>query len=79
MEENEGKERRKKEDIYIYIYKERGKMFANGIEDQGSISGRVMPKTQKWYLLPPCSTLSIKRYGSRVKWSNPEKEETSDR
>ena len=25
----------------------------------------------KWYLIPPCLTLSIIRYGSRVKWSNP--------
>ena len=25
----------------------------------------------KWYLMPPCLTLSIIRYGSRVKWSNP--------
>ena len=28
-------------------------------------------KTLKWYLIPPCLTLSIIRYGSRVKWSNP--------
>ena len=25
----------------------------------------------KWNLIPPCLTLSIIRYGSRVKWSNP--------
>ena len=25
---------------------------------------------KKWYLMPPCLTLSIIRYGSRVKWSN---------
>ena len=49
--------------IYIYIY-----------IDLGSIPGQVIPKTQKWYLMPPCLTLSIIRYGSRVKWSNPEKE-----
>ena len=30
-------------------------------------------KTQKWYLIPPCLTLSIIRYVSRVKWSNPGK------
>ena len=24
----------------------------------------------KWYLMPPCLTLSIIRYGSRVKWRN---------
>ena len=27
----------------------------------------------KWYLIPPCLTLSNVRYISRVKWSNPEK------
>ena len=35
--------------------------------------GRVIPKTQKWYLMPPCLTLSNIRYGSRVKWRNPRK------
>ena len=30
-------------------------------------------RLKKWYLLPPCLTLSIIRYGSRVKWSNPGK------
>ena len=30
-------------------------------------------RLKKWYLMPPCLTLSIIRYGSRVKWSNPEK------
>ena len=28
---------------------------------------------KKWYLIPPCLTLSIIRYVSRVKWSNPGK------
>ena len=28
-------------------------------------------KLKKWYLIPPCLTLSIIRYGSRVKLSNP--------
>ena len=28
----------------------------------------------KWYLTPPCLTLSDIRYVSRVKWSNPGKE-----
>ena len=27
-------------------------------------------RLKKWYLIPPCLTLSIIRYGSRVKWSN---------
>ena len=28
-------------------------------------------RLKKWYLKPPCLTLSIIRYGSRIKWSNP--------
>ena len=28
-------------------------------------------RLKKWYLMPPCLTLSIIRYWSRVKWSNP--------
>ena len=49
------------------------RVYANGPGDLGSISGRVIPKTQKWYLILPCLTLSIIRYGSTVKWSNPGK------
>ena len=30
-------------------------------------------RLRKWHLIPPCLTLSIIRYVSRVKWSNPEK------
>ena len=33
-------------------------MFANGPEDMGSIPGRVIPKTLKWYVMPPCLTFS---------------------
>ena len=50
------------------------RVFANGSGDLGSIPGRVIPKTKKWYLMPPCLTLRIIRYGSRVNWSNPGKE-----
>ena len=28
-------------------------------------------RLKKWYLIPPCLTLSIIRYRSRVKWCNP--------
>ena len=31
------------------------------------------PRLKEWYLMPPCLTLSIIKYGSRVKWSNPGK------
>ena len=37
------------------------KVFANSPRDLGSILGRVIPKTQKWYLMLPCLTLSIMR------------------
>ena len=33
-------------------------------------------RLKKWYLIPPCLTLSIIRYVSRVKWSNPWKRVT---
>ena len=46
------------------------RMFTSGPGDLGSIPGRVIPRTKKWYLILPCLILSIIRYGSRVKWSN---------
>ena len=52
---------------YIYIGL-MGRVFANGLRDWGSISSS---SHSKWYLMPICLTLSIIRYGSRVKWSNP--------
>ena len=48
-----------------------GRVFTNGLGDWGSILGLVIPKTQKWYLMPPYLTLNIIRYESRVKWNNP--------
>ena len=58
--------------MYPYVYKipQRLTSFANGPGDLGLIPGRVIPKTQKGYLIPPCLTLSIIWYGLRVKWSN---------
>ena len=35
----------------------RRRVFANDPRDRGSIPGRVIPKTQKWYLMPPYSAL----------------------
>ena len=52
------------------VYFQEWLVYANGLGDLGSISGRVIPKTQK---MPSCLTLSIIRYRSRVKWVNPEK------
>ena len=55
-----------KPDIGIVV-----RVFVNGPGDLGSIPGRVILKTQKMVL--PCLTLSIIRYRSRLKWSNPGK------
>ena len=35
--------------------------------------GESYQRLKKWYLIPPCLTLSIIRYVSRVKWSHPGK------
>ena len=51
-----------------------GRVFSNGQGDRGSIPGRVIPMTQKGYLIPSCLILSLMRYVWRVKWSNPGKE-----
>ena len=48
-----------------------GRAFNNGPGDQSSIPGRVIPKTIKNGTT--CSTISIIRYVSRVKWSNQRK------
>ena len=45
--------------------------FATGPGDRGSIPGLVIPKTQKCFLMPPCLTIKIIRYGSKVKWRYP--------
>ena len=55
--------------VHVYVTPSNwhsGQVFTNGLEDQGSTPGQVMPKTQKWYFMPPCLTLSIIGYGSRV-------------
>ena len=49
------------------------RVFANGPGDLGSIPGRVIPKTQKIVRDASLLKLSIIRYGSRVRWSNPGK------
>ena len=34
-------------------------------------TGAQSQRLKKWYLMPPCLTLSIIQYGSKLKWSNP--------
>ena len=46
------------------------RMFTNGPGDRGSIPGWFIPKNQKIVLNATLQTLSIIKYGSRVKWSN---------
>ena len=47
-----------------------GIVLANGSGDRCLIPGRVIPKTQKWYLMPLCLKVSITRRTSKIKWSN---------
>ena len=42
------------------------KVFASGLEDQGSIPGQIILKTQKLYLMAPYLSFSNIRYVSRV-------------
>ena len=49
-----------------FILESWSEFFTNGLGDQGSIADRVIPKTQKWYLMLPCLTNSIIWYISRV-------------
>ena len=56
--------------IYIYVCIECSPMARETwVQSQVESYQRL----KKWYLMPPCLTLSIIRYGSRVKWSNPGK------
>ena len=45
------------------------RVFASGPGDLGSIPGRVLPKTQKWFLEPPCLTQHYK-VQTKSRWSN---------
>ena len=69
---NERKNQKWKKNIYC-IEKNglMSRVFVNGPADLGSISWRVIPKTQKCYLMLPCLAHSPIRLKSRVKWSNP--------
>ena len=63
--------------IYIYVYQPIGIMvwvFANGPGTEVQSQVESYQRLKKWCLMLPCLTLNIIKYGSRVKWSNPEKE-----
>ena len=44
-----------------------GKGFANGPETRVQFPVELYQRLKKWYLIPPCLTLSSIRYISRVK------------
>ena len=50
--------------IYIYITGSLGRVFANGLEDLGSIPGRVTPKTLKMVL--DTSLINTQQYRVRI-------------
>ena len=50
------------------------RVFTNCQGGHGSILDWVIPKTQKWYSVPPCLTFNIITYVPKVKWSNQGKE-----
>ena len=59
--------------IYIYIEREREcSPMARKTWVQSQVES--YQRLKKWYLMPLCLTLSIIKYGSRVKWSYPGKE-----
>ena len=51
------------------------KLFILSIVPETWVQSQVTSyqRLKKWYLMPPCLTLSMIRYGSRVKWSSPGK------
>ena len=51
------------------------KVFANRRSGWGSIPGLLIPKTQKYYLIPACLTHNFMRYGSRISRITQEKEQ----
>ena len=47
--------------VYVCIY-----IYSGIMINVHQLPGRIIPKTQKWHLMPSCLTLNIVRYGSRV-------------
>ena len=51
-----------------------GRVFAKGSKTEVQSQVESYQRLKKHYLILPCLTLSIIRYESKVKWSNPGKE-----
>ena len=60
-----------KSDIHVLLLVLVGRVFAKAQETRVQSLVASYQRLKKWYLIPPCLTLSIIRYVSRVKWSNP--------
>ena len=55
----------------LYAIGQMSRMFCQGSGRPGFNSQvELYQRLKKWCLMPPCSTLSIISYGSRVKWRN---------
>ena len=59
--------------LSVYICIERGGEKCSPMVRVQSLVKSYQRLFKKWYLIPPCLTLNIIRYVSRVKWSNPRK------
>ena len=61
-----------KDNIYIYIYIYIWWLECSPMARETGVQSQVQSyqRLKKWYLVPPCLTVSIIRWGSRVKWSN---------
>ena len=55
----------------VWAFGQISTVLANDLRDRASIHGRLILRLKEWYLIPLCSTLSIIKYGSKLKWSNP--------
>ena len=57
---------------YTRMLRAMDRVIVNDPGDWGSIPDLIIPKIlKKCYLMPPGLTLSIIRYGTRIKWSSP--------
>ena len=59
--------------IYTYIIGLVGRVFAKGWETWVQSQFESYQRFKKWLLIPPCLTLRIISYGSKVKWTSPGK------
>ena len=59
--------------VCVLVHNLVGRVFTNSQETRILSQVGSYQRLKNQYLMLPCLTLSIIRYGSRVKWSNPGK------